>query len=72
MEGGQGRSVADTPSTAPALPPPSLPQLLALIGEQFDVGGEVCGVIVSSKFHDDTIAIWNRSADNDAAIARIR
>jgi translation initiation factor 4E len=46
--------------------------LLALVGEQFDLGAEICGAVLSVRFHDETLSIWNRSGDNDAAIAKIR
>ena len=47
---------------------------LALIGEQFDgpAANEVCGAVMSIRFHDDSISVWWRSAENEAAVARIR
>ena len=48
--------------------------VLALIGEQFDgaAGNEICGAVMSVRFHDDAISIWNRGSDNEPALARIR
>ena len=46
--------------------------VLAMIGEQFDVGTEVCGAVLSVRYHDDTLSVWHRTADNEAAVARLR
>lgn len=46
--------------------------MLAIIGEQFDVGSEVCGAVLSARFAEDIISLWNRNADNLEATARIR
>ena len=37
-------------------------QLLAIIGEQYDVGNEICGAVLSIRFQEDIISIWNRNA----------
>lgn len=42
-------------------------QLLAMIGEQFDEGEEICGVVVSVRRAQDKIAIWTKTASNEAA-----
>ena len=45
---------------------------MAMLGEQFMVGEEICGAVVSVRFNEDILSIWNRTA-NDAAITnRIR
>ncbi|CAM0908919.1 unnamed protein product [Alopecurus aequalis] len=41
--------------------------LLALIGEQFDFGDEICGVVVSVRPRQDRVAIWTKNAANEAA-----
>lgn len=46
--------------------------LFAIIGEQFDVGNEVCGAVLSVRATEDIISVWNRSADNIEAINKIR
>lgn len=46
--------------------------LLAIIGEQFDVGSEVCGAVLSVRNHEDIISVWNKTADNTEAVNRIR
>lgn len=42
-------------------------QLLAMIGEQFDEGDEICGAVVSVRRSQDKIAIWTKTASNEAA-----
>uniref|UniRef100_A0A1I7Z2Z6 EIF-4F 25 kDa subunit n=1 Tax=Steinernema glaseri TaxID=37863 RepID=A0A1I7Z2Z6_9BILA len=46
--------------------------LLAMIGEQFNVGDEICGAVCSVRNQEDIISIWNRSGNNNEHIARIR
>eukprot|EP01114_Cavostelium_apophysatum_P020038 TRINITY_DN660_c0_g2_i1.p1 TRINITY_DN660_c0_g2~~TRINITY_DN660_c0_g2_i1.p1 ORF type:complete len:293 (-),score=34.24 TRINITY_DN660_c0_g2_i1:2-808(-) len=45
--------------------------LFAAIGEQFDVGDEICGVVVSTRFQEDILSVWNRNAENREAKVRI-
>lgn len=40
-------------------------QLLAMIGEQFEDGNEICGAVVSVRQRQDRIAIWTRTATNE-------
>ena len=35
---------------------------MAIIGEQYDVGNEICGAVLSIRFQEDIISIWNRNA----------
>lgn len=46
--------------------------ILAVIGEQFDVGQEICGIVLSMRTNEDRISIWNKTADNVEAITKIR
>jgi len=46
--------------------------ILAMLGEQFMVGEEICGAVVSVRFHEDILSIWNRSAGEQAVTQRIR
>uniref|UniRef100_A0A8I3WQW0 Eukaryotic translation initiation factor 4E type 2 n=1 Tax=Callithrix jacchus TaxID=9483 RepID=A0A8I3WQW0_CALJA len=46
--------------------------ILAMLGEQFMVGEEICGAVVSVSFQEDIISIWNKTASNQATTARIR
>ena len=41
--------------------------LLAMIGEQFTLEGEVLGLVLSTKLNSDSISVWHRNA-NDAKI----
>nr|QIZ03081.1 eukaryotic translation initiation factor 4E [Glycine max]QIZ03082.1 eukaryotic translation initiation factor 4E [Glycine max] len=41
--------------------------LLAMIGEQFDHGNEICGAVVNVRSRQDKIAIWTKNASNEAA-----
>jgi len=46
--------------------------ILAMLGEQFLVGEEICGAVVSVRFQEDIISIWNRTASDSAVTNRIR
>ncbi|XP_075954087.1 eukaryotic translation initiation factor 4E type 2 isoform X3 [Anarhichas minor] len=46
--------------------------ILAMLGEQFMVGEEICGAVVSVRFQEDIISIWNKTAGDQATTARIR
>ena len=46
--------------------------LLAIVGEQFDVGYEICGAVVSVRSNEDIISVWNKNADNKEAVDKIR
>ncbi|KAH7728292.1 eukaryotic translation initiation factor 4E type 3 [Aphelenchoides avenae] len=46
--------------------------LLAMIGEQFLVGEEICGAVCSIRSTEDIISLWNRTADNPGVTNRIR
>ncbi|KAL6546441.1 Eukaryotic translation initiation factor 4E type 2 [Orobanche minor] len=41
--------------------------LLAMIGEQFDYGDEICGAVVNVRARQEKIAIWTKNARNEAA-----
>ena len=46
--------------------------ILAILGEQFMVGEEICGAVISIRLHEDIISVWNRSAQDQATTVRIR
>ncbi|CAI8016304.1 Eukaryotic translation initiation factor 4E type 2 [Geodia barretti] len=46
--------------------------LLAILGEQFIVGDEICGVVISIRPTEDIISLWNRTASDNSITARIR
>ncbi|KAG6642278.1 hypothetical protein I3843_09G127100 [Carya illinoinensis] len=41
--------------------------LLAMIGEQFDHGDEICGAVVNVIARQEKIALWTKNARNEAA-----
>ncbi|KAL6053061.1 mRNA cap-binding protein [Balamuthia mandrillaris] len=45
--------------------------VLAVVGEQFQVGSELCGIVISIRFQEDILSVWNRNADNKAAKLKI-
>mmetsp|Transcript_53017 Transcript_53017/g.133309 ORF Transcript_53017/g.133309 Transcript_53017/m.133309 type:complete len:188 (-) Transcript_53017:64-627(-) len=46
--------------------------LIAIVGDQFDVGDEICGIVMSIRFQEDIISVWNKSANNHDVKATIR
>lgn len=46
--------------------------VLAMLGEQFMVGEEICGAVVSIRFQEDIISVWNKTASDKATTTRIR
>ncbi|XP_071520055.1 eukaryotic translation initiation factor 4E type 2-like isoform X2 [Panulirus ornatus] len=46
--------------------------ILAMLGEQFMVGDEICGAVISVRFQEDIISIWNRTAQDTVTTGRIR
>ncbi len=45
--------------------------LLATIGDQFDVGDEICGIVLSVRDHD-ILSVWNKNHQNKEAREKIR
>jgi translation initiation factor 4E len=45
--------------------------VLAVVGEQFGVGDEICGAVLSLRFQEDIISIWNKNSSNHEAKDRI-
>lgn len=44
-------------------------QVLALVGDQLDYGDNVCGAVLSVRFNEDILSVWNRNAsDQQVAI----
>ena len=46
--------------------------LLAILGGQFRVGDEICGCVLSVRYQEDILSIWNRSADSRRVCMQIR
>jgi len=45
--------------------------VLAIIGEQFDVGNEICGAVVSIRYQEDIISLWTRDCQDSEVKLRI-
>lgn len=45
-------------------------QILAAIGEQWDDGDEVCGIVVNMRPKQDRLQVWTKTASNEAAQVR--
>eukprot|EP01099_Mayorella_cantabrigiensis_P003465 TRINITY_DN265_c0_g2_i1.p1 TRINITY_DN265_c0_g2~~TRINITY_DN265_c0_g2_i1.p1 ORF type:complete len:259 (-),score=45.67 TRINITY_DN265_c0_g2_i1:362-1138(-) len=46
--------------------------IIAMMGEQFDVGEEICGCVISIRYQSDIISIWNRNATDTEVKNKIR
>ncbi|CAF1450305.1 unnamed protein product [Adineta steineri] len=46
--------------------------VLAVIGEQFNVGKEICGIVCSIRPQEDLISIWTKTANNQSVTQRIK
>ena len=45
---------------------------MAMLGEQFLVGSEICGVVLSTQFPEDLLSVWNKTATDSISTNRIR
>nr|QIA97562.1 eukaryotic inititaion factor 4e [Celmisia lyallii] len=41
--------------------------LLAMIGEQFDHGDDICGVVVNVRVRQEKVSLWTKNAANESA-----
>lgn len=46
--------------------------ILAILGEQFMVGEEICGAVISIRYQEDIISVWNKTSSDQATTIRIR
>ncbi|CAD5116657.1 DgyrCDS5525 [Dimorphilus gyrociliatus] len=46
--------------------------ILAVLGEQFIVGNEICGAVASMRYQEDILSLWNRTASNNEVTSKIR
>ena len=47
--------------------------LLALLGGFPDVpDGEICGAVISVRGHEDVLSVWNKTANNQRVVGRIK
>lgn len=45
--------------------------VLGVIGEQFEVGDEICGAVISIRYQEDIISLWTRNATDAEVRAKI-
>nr|ACG24005.1 eukaryotic translation initiation factor 4E-2 [Zea mays] len=48
-----------------------LETLMALVGEQFDETDDICGIVASVRPRGDKLALWTRTASNEAVQVNI-
>ena len=46
--------------------------ILAIVGGQFNVGDEICGAVLSVRYNEDIISLWNKSAESRKLCMQIR
>ncbi|KAI8974317.1 translation initiation factor eIF 4e-like domain-containing protein [Pilobolus umbonatus] len=46
--------------------------VLAIIGDQFDVNDEICGLVLSIRGSEDIISVWNKTASDGKIYLKIR
>ncbi|KAK3094739.1 hypothetical protein FSP39_005620 [Pinctada imbricata] len=46
--------------------------ILAMLGEQFMVGEEICGAVISIRYQEDILSLWNRTAYDQVTTSKIR
>ncbi|KAG0377188.1 Eukaryotic translation initiation factor 4E type 2 [Mortierella sp. AD032] len=46
--------------------------VMAVIGDQFDVGSEICGIVLSIRGAEDILSIWNQSSQGGRTNLKIR
>jgi hypothetical protein len=47
-------------------------ELLAILGDQFDVGDEICGAVISIRQNEDILSLWNKTANDGRTNLKIR
>ncbi|EFJ13594.1 hypothetical protein SELMODRAFT_446282 [Selaginella moellendorffii] len=46
--------------------------VLAMIGDQLDYSDSVCGAVLSIRFGEDILSVWNRNASDNQAVMALR
>uniref|UniRef100_A0A803MN63 mRNA cap-binding protein n=1 Tax=Chenopodium quinoa TaxID=63459 RepID=A0A803MN63_CHEQI len=46
--------------------------VLALVGDQLDYGDNICGAVLSIRFSEDILSVWNRNASDHQAVMGLR
>lgn len=39
-------------------------QVLAFVGDQFDFGEDVCGIVLTVRYNEDILCVWNRNSSD--------
>ncbi|KVH90685.1 Eukaryotic translation initiation factor 4E (eIF-4E), conserved site-containing protein [Cynara cardunculus var. scolymus] len=43
-----------------------------LVGDQLDYGDNICGIVLSIRFNEDILSVWNRNASDNPAVMALR
>ncbi|KAG6541278.1 hypothetical protein Mapa_017329 [Marchantia paleacea] len=46
--------------------------VLAIIGDQLDYGDSVCGAVLSIRYGEDILSVWNKNASDNQAVMSLR
>ncbi|KAD4384321.1 hypothetical protein E3N88_24489 [Mikania micrantha] len=46
--------------------------VLALVGDQLDYSDNICGVVLSIRFNEDILSVWNRNASDNQVVMTLR
>ncbi|CAK9869213.1 hypothetical protein BDL97_18G101700 [Sphagnum fallax] len=46
--------------------------VMAMIGDQLDYGDTVCGAVLSIRFGEDILSVWNRNSSDNQAVMALR
>uniref|UniRef100_A0A2P2K5S3 mRNA cap-binding protein n=1 Tax=Rhizophora mucronata TaxID=61149 RepID=A0A2P2K5S3_RHIMU len=47
-------------------------QVLALVGDQLEYGENICGAVLSIRYNEDILSVWNRNASDHQAVMALR
>ncbi|CAI0384796.1 unnamed protein product [Linum tenue] len=46
--------------------------VLALVGDQLEYSDSICGAVLSIRFNEDILSVWNRNASDHQAVMSLR
>jgi translation initiation factor 4E len=46
--------------------------VLAVVGDSFNLGDEICGVVLAIKHSEDVVSIWTKNSQDKERIMEIR
>eukprot|EP00245_Coleochaete_scutata_P007312 TRINITY_DN22514_c0_g1_i1.p1 TRINITY_DN22514_c0_g1~~TRINITY_DN22514_c0_g1_i1.p1 ORF type:complete len:232 (-),score=37.84 TRINITY_DN22514_c0_g1_i1:211-906(-) len=46
--------------------------VMALVGDLLEMGDSVCGIVLSVRFGDDILSVWNKTASDSAAVMALK